>query len=284
MDQHNIIDLIKESENMPKIPKDFGAIIKMFSDPSGYSLDKCVEYFSRFPQLETVLIQELNYETKLRREIRTLKEAINYLGAKNSALIIIAYVTRLLIPNRYGRTKFFDNKIYWKHSLGTSMAAYMIASETKLSDRDKLFTYGLIHDIGITVLDICLPDYLDKINELHLTGMHQLIAERIVLNGITHAEIGRWICQEWGLPDEISDVVGLHHTPMLAKKNIDEVRIIHLADSISTNYYEKLLGNNTTFIYTNKIMEALNVSKEFIDYVAEKIPAEVEKLYRIIIF
>lgn len=29
----------------------------------------------------------------------------------------------------------------------------MIAAETQLFDKDKMFTYGLIHDIGITVLD-----------------------------------------------------------------------------------------------------------------------------------
>lgn len=276
--------MIKDSEYLPKIPKDFGTIIKMFSKPIDYDIDQCVEYFSHFPQLETVLIQELNYDSRLKREIRTIKEAINYLGPKNSALIIIAYVTRLLIPNKYGRTKLFDSKKYWKHCLATSMAAYMISAEIKLSDKDKLFTYGLIHDIGITVLDICLPDCLDKINEIHLKGTHQLIAEKIVLNGITHAEIGGWICKEWGLPDEISDVVGFHHTPLLTDRNLDEVRIIHLADSISTNYYERLLGNNTTFIYTNKIMEALNVNREFIDYIIEKIPSEVDKLNRIINF
>ncbi len=284
LDQHNIIKMIKDSEELPKIPLDFGTIIKMFSEPSDYNMDQCVEYFSRFPQLGTVLIQELNYDSKLNREIRTIKEAINYLGAKNAALIIIAYVTRLLIPDRHGRTKLFDNKKYWKHCLATSMASYMIATETKLSNKDKMFTYGLIHDIGVTVLDICLPDYLDKINEMQLKGMHQIVAEKIVLNGITHAEIGRWICTEWGLPDEISDIVAFHHTPLLADRNMDEVRIIHLADSISTNYYERLLGNNTTFIYTNKMMEALNVNREFIEYIIKKIPSEVEKLNKIITF
>jgi HD-like signal output (HDOD) protein len=284
LDQHKIFNLIRDTEDLPQIPKDFGTIIEMFSRPSEYDLDLCIEYFSRFPQLEAVLLQELNLDSRIKRQIQSLKEAINFLGAKKSALIVIAYVTRLLIPDKSGKTKLFDRKKYWKHCLATSMAAYMISAETKLSDKDLMFTYGLIHDIGITVLDICLPEYLDKINEMHLSGMHQIIAEKIVLNGITHADIGRWICKEWGLPDEITDVVGYHHTPLLTDRNVDEVRIIHLADAISTNFYERLLGNNTTFIYTNKIMEALNVNREFIDYVIEKIPSEVEKLNKIIVF
>lgn len=284
MEQHNIIKMIRESEMLPIIPKEFGTILEMFTKPVDYNLDQCVEYFSRYPELETVLIQELNYDPRLNKKIRTIREAINFLGAKRASLIIIAYVTRLLVPNKFGKTKFFDKKLYWKHCLATSLAAYMISNETKLSDKDLMFTYGLIHDIGVTVLDICLPEYLDTINDIHLKGTHQLIAERTVLNGLTHAEVGKWICDEWGMPDEISYAVGFHHTPLLADKHIDEVRIIHLADSISTNYYERLLGNNTTFIYTKKIMETLNVSKEFVDYVRDKIPEEVEKLNKIILF
>lgn len=155
MVEHNIIKLIKASGHLPQIPKDFGEILKMLLEPYEYDLDQCVENFSRFPQLEAVLIQVLNYNSKLNREIRTIKDALNYLGAKNAKIIAISYVTRLLLPDNRGRAKLFNNKKYWKHCIGTSIAAYMISEKSGLSDKDKLFTYGLIHDIGITVLDIC---------------------------------------------------------------------------------------------------------------------------------
>lgn len=278
MEQHNIINLIKTSGNLPQIPKDFGEILKMLLEPIEYDLNQCIENFLRFPQLEALLIQVLNYNAKFNREIRTIKDAINYLGAKKAKIITIAYITRLLLPDNKGRAKLFNNKKYWKHCLGTSIAAYMIADETKLSDKDKMFTYGLIHDIGITVLDICLPDYLDRIYELHTKGIHQIAAEKIVLSGITHAEVGMWICEEWGLPDEIAEVVAFHHSPLLSKRYMNEIRIMHLADSISTNYYERLIGNHTTFIYAEKIMKILNVDKEFIQDIIKRLPSEIDKL------
>lgn len=280
MEQHNIINLIKTSGNLPQIPKDFGEILKMLLEPIEYDLNQCIENFLRFPQLEALLIQVLNYNAKFNREIRTIKDAINYLGAKKAKIITIAYITRLLLPDNKGRAKLFNNKKYWKHCLGTSIAAYMIADETKLSDKDKMFTYGLIHDIGITVLDICLPDYLDRIYELHTKGIHQIAAEKIVLSGITHAEVGMWICEEWGLPDEIAEVVAFHHSPLLSKRYMNEIRIMHLADSISTNYYERLIGNHTTFIYAEKIMKILNVDKEFIQDIIKRLPSEIDKLNR----
>lgn len=278
MSEHKIIGMIKDSGLLPHIPQEFGEILNMLLEPIEYDIDSCVDRFSRFPQLEKILIKVLNYNFDLSREIRTIKDAINYLGAKNAKVILISYVTRLLLPDAKGRTRIFDNKRYWKHCLGTSIAAYMIAEETGLSDKDKMFTYGLIHDIGVTVLDICLPDYLDRIHEMQLKGMHQIAAEKIVLSGITHAEIGMWICKEWKLPDEMLSVVGYHHYPMVVDRFIDEVRVIHLADSISTNYYERLLGNNSSFIYTDKIMKALNIDKKYVDYIIEKLPIAINDL------
>ncbi|NLP15629.1 MAG: HDOD domain-containing protein [Clostridiales bacterium] len=280
MNKHRIIEMIQASGNMPDIPRDFGEILKMLLKPAEYDMDLCVESFSRFPQLEANLIQVLNYSSNLNREIRTIKEAINYLGAQRARIISIAFVTRLLLPDNKGRARLFNNKTYWKHNLGTSIAAYIIAEKTNYSDKDKILTYGLIHDIGITALDICLPEEIDKVHELHQKGVHQIVAEKIILGGITHADIGLWICKEWGLPDEIAEVVGYHHTPSLAKKYVDDVNIMHLADSISTNYYEKLLGNHTTFIYADKIMEKYNIDKEFIDSIINKLPSEVDKLNR----
>ncbi|HHT97537.1 MAG TPA: HDOD domain-containing protein [Clostridiales bacterium] len=280
MDEYKIIKQIKESGNLPDIPKDFGEILKMLLEPFEYDINQCAENFLRLPLLETMLLQALNYNSKLNREIKTIKEALILLGTKNTKIIAISYITRLMLPDSKGRAKLFNNKKYWRHCIGTSIAAYMIADETGLCDKDKMFTLGLIHDIGITALDICLPDYLDKIHALQLKGTHQIVAEKIVLSGITHSEIGMWICKEWNLPDEIAEVIGFHHTPLLAESYLNEVRIMHLADSISTNYYEKLLGNNTTFIYAERIMKMLNVDKELIDRLIKNLPSEINKVNR----
>lgn len=284
MEEHKTIKLLKDSGYLPQISKDFGDILKMLLEPYEYDLDQCSEKFSQIPQLESFLIQTLNHNFVLNRDIRSIRDALTYLGAKNAKIIAISYVTRLLLPDRKGRAKLFDNKKYWKHCLGTSIAAYMIASETNLCNPDKLFTLGLIHDIGITVLDICLPNLLDEIQDRHLKGLHQIVAEKIVLDGITHADIGMWICRDWNLPDEIAEVVGYHHTPLLAQNYLIEARIMHLADSISTNYYERLIGNNTTFVHTEKIMKQLNIDKEFVDAMIKKLPTEIEKLYKKIMF
>ncbi|NLB78429.1 MAG: HDOD domain-containing protein, partial [Clostridiaceae bacterium] len=160
MQNHPIIKTIQQSNYLPEIPKVFGETLNMLLEPYEYDMDEFIGKISGLPSLESTLIQALNYSTKLNRKFLTLKDAVLYLGAKNTKMIVIAYITRLLLPNRDGRAKKFDNRKYWKHCIGTAIASYMIADRTGLCDKGKIFTYGLIHDIGITVLDICLPDLL----------------------------------------------------------------------------------------------------------------------------
>lgn len=283
MQNHSIIKLIQQSNYLPVIPKELGEILNMLQDPYSYDIDECIIKLSGITDLEKNLISALNY--KLNRKSLTLKDAVLYLGANNTRMIAIAYITRLMLPDRKGRTKQFNRKIYWKHCIATSIASHNISAETGLCDKDRLFTYGLIHDIGITVLDICLPEHLDKIYAMQLEQkLHHIVAEKIVLDGITHAEIGMWICKEWGLPEEITDVVGYHHTPFINNKTSNELKIMHLADSISTNYYEKLLGDDKGLLYLDKTRELLNLSREFVDSIAATLPEKVDKVSRIINF
>jgi len=168
MQNHPIIKQIKQSNFLPQIPKAFGDTLHMLMEPYEFDIDQCIERLSSLPRLESTIIQVLNYNIKLKRRFLTLKDAILYLGTKNTRMIAIAYIIRLLPPSSSGRTRIFDNKKFRKHCIGTPIASYMIADETGLCDKERIFTYGLINDIGVTVLDICLPDHLDKIYTMQL--------------------------------------------------------------------------------------------------------------------
>src|SRR5690554_4349662 len=144
MQSHPVIKLIEQSNYIPEIPKAFGESLNMLLEPCEYRINECINKLSHVPGLEPTLIEILNYNSSLNRKILTLKDAVVYLGAKNIRLVAIAYITRLLLPNSKGRAKIFNNKTYWKHCIGTSIAGHIIADKTGLCDKDKMFTYGLI--------------------------------------------------------------------------------------------------------------------------------------------
>jgi HD-like signal output (HDOD) protein len=105
MEQHVILNRIKESGSLPEIPKYFGEILKMLLEPVEYDIDECVERFSHYPQLGDALIKILNYNVKLQRKIDNVKDAINYLGAKKARMIAVAYITRVVLPEKDSKDK-----------------------------------------------------------------------------------------------------------------------------------------------------------------------------------
>ena len=92
---------------------------------------------------------------------------------------------------------------YWKHVMGTSVASCVLAEKLKKGDKFKLFSYGLVHDIGIIVLDTCFPELVEKIIEKMYTGMGHTSSERIYLDNLTHGDIGAWLCRRWNIREDI---------------------------------------------------------------------------------
>ena len=75
----------------------------MLLSPCEFNIDECIDKLSNIPELESSLLKILNCNSKLNREILTLKDAVLYLGAKNTRIIAIACITKLLLPNKKDR-------------------------------------------------------------------------------------------------------------------------------------------------------------------------------------
>lgn len=148
-----------------------------------------------------------------------LREAVIYLGMHTVQVLLIAFITRTLLPEKSGRSKLFSRISYWKHCMGTSIASCKLAVKVGICDKYEPFAYGLVHDIGIAVLDTCLPEVLDEVFTKVEEGTPQIIAEKEVMGGLTHSDIGAWICEKWGLPENICSVVEYHHKPLLTNSN-----------------------------------------------------------------
>ena len=279
LDNMNIFKLIEASHKLPNIPISVIRALNILSSPTTLSIDELVECLSDIPNLEQYIIHYLNNGYfKLSHEINSSREAVIYLGMETVKNIIISFIIRLLLSDKLGGSKVFSSSTYWRHCIATSVASFMISEKIGIGDKYKLFTYGLIHDIGISVLDICLPEMIDDIYNLQLEKkLHSMIAERTVLHGLTHEDIGAWLCDKWNLPDDIKNIILFHHRPLLSKVDIAEIKIMHLADTISTNYYERLIGINTTYMYENKLMESIGISESMLIEIRDKLNDEMEK-------
>lgn len=282
MDGDKLFTLIENSECMPKLPRDVSEILEIMKDPMLLDIDVLAGKVARCCRLNDLVLKNLNTGYyQISKKITSIREAVVYLGMQTVQNIIIFYITRQLFSEilHEKKNRLFSMKLYWKHVIGTSVASSMLSDKIKKGDKFKLFSYGLLHDIGIALLDVCVPGLVDEIAQRLLSGTHQVIAERSVLGGITHADVGAWLCRKWNIRDDIINIVEHHHTPFWARSSIEDVRIIYAADVISTEYYERLLGLNINHDISKRIMDYLGISNDDRFEIIEALPQEVEKIH-----
>ena len=94
----------------------------------------------------------------------------------------------------------------WHHSLATATTARLLATRTKMGDRDDAFTAGLLHDSGRMLLMRRFPAlYASAAADAAIEDL-----ERVQV-GVDHGVVGGWLFEAWNLPPAIVQAVAQHH-------------------------------------------------------------------------
>lgn len=275
--KESVISIIKNTDKLPTIKAEISDLIIMINKEEDINISELSLKINECGNLREALLTNINSGYfKLQRKIESIKDAVVYLGMRAVEKLIVAYLIKSLLPTNLGNSKELNSEMYWKHCLGTSIAANLIAEKLGIEDKYRYFAYGLIHDIGYTALDVCFPEIVDEVYEIQKKGVSQVVAERMIMGGCTHSDIGEVLCEKWNLHEDIKTVVKHHHTPLGAENYKLEVMILSVADAISTLYYEKLVKVSTSFSLNNNIINELGLDMEFIEEISKVLPNKVE--------
>ena len=277
MGREDLIARLRASEHLPRIPPKMLEIFSMLAEPTELELDAVVREISKVEPLNKMVMGVVHSGYfAFARKVDSLRDAVAYLGSRTIRNLLIALITRAFFPNGRGRSKVFNREKYWRHCIGTSMAGDILASKTEFGDRYRLFPYGLLHDIGIALLDVCLPHMIDRIHLLiRERGIPLWEAEREVLE-VSHAEIGAWLGREWGLPEDFRRVIRYHHTPEAAPSSENEIRLVYLGDRISTEYYERLLGLRSELRWDESVMTGMGLTRADVEETRRELYSKIE--------
>ncbi len=274
-----IFEHLERSKKLPVLSLEIQEIMNMLQNPVDLDVDCLVDKVSELKDLNEMILKSLNRGYfQSGKKIESMKEAIIRLGLKSVQNLLIFFMTRQLFPEGDSSKRSFDMHTYWKHVLGTAVAGSLLSERLHKGEKYKLFTYGLIHDIGIPVLDVCMPEKLDEVGTKLKAGIHQLVAERSVLEGLSHAEIGGWLCRRWGIREDIINIIEYHHTPLLLKDGNEDCLLMHTADVMSSEYYTRLLGININHRISDRIMDILGLTVQDYRYIVQKLPEEVDRI------
>ncbi len=169
-----------------------------------------------------------------RAKFASIEQAVIYLGidtVRNLAISVSVHVA-FQDGNHFRNINIEE---FWYHSLLTALLAKEIAEQTGFDDPAEAYLAGLLHDTGRCLLSDRFPEQYGKLLE-EQKGTYELVVEEKEAFGVTHADAGAWLAENWHLNTSVGKAIGLHHTPPLEAGGANLLdRIIYLANLLSDN-------------------------------------------------
>jgi HD-like signal output (HDOD) protein len=221
--------MIAGIDRLPSVPHVYLEITRVAAK-SNSTLDDISEIVERDPALVAKVMQVVNSAYfGLRRELRSIREAVQYLGAdilKGLALGGQVFGTALIEP-----FEGFSLEGLQRHSLHTArLARRLVSGERGLDD---VFTAAIVHDVGQIILAAGQREQFAAVRRrarAERRAYHEVEQETF---GASHAGIGAYLLGMWGLPFPIVEAAAYHHSPRLVPAG--ERRLlaaVHLADAL----------------------------------------------------
>ncbi len=227
----SIDEIVSQARELPRLPDSTLRLIEVINDPSS-RLEDILETI-RFDQaVTTELLRRANAaEAGAGRTITSLDEAVRMLGTGRVLRVAMsAHSPDVMLRAQEGYG--LPPGELWRHSVGVALMAQLLGRKLGCGNEGVLFTTGLLHDIGKTVLNAHMRQEYARVAALvDSERMSFLEAERAAL-GFTHPEVGARLCEQWGLPEVIVRAIRYHHDPGALEEPDTVVDLTHIANVI----------------------------------------------------
>ena len=221
----NMIEI--SSKQLPGLPLSATQVMQVCNDPCAAAID--VERALAVDVAMTARVLSLANSAAygFKRTLGSVREAIVALGLLRVRALATASSMAPLFQDRGG----LEGRRLWQHALGCALWAQRFAGDHGLPRREQIFTAGLMHDVGLLVLNLLYPDLLlQAVSQAEALGTDLHEAEQDVL-GTSHAEVGSKVCTKWRVPLEISRAILGHHTVLIPR--VLECSVVTLADTLA---------------------------------------------------
>jgi HD-like signal output (HDOD) protein len=231
------------------------------------------------PALSAVILRRANSAFYgLKRKLTNILDAIICLGFDT--------VKELTLSQKIGQlfkkdalTFGYSRQLLWIHSLGVALAGKLIYRREYRMRGDDIYTAGILHDLGILILDQYLGQDYAPVLERVAGGQNLHEAEQALL-GYSHTELGRRLLESWHLPEEFSQAIVWAEQPRLASgEGAKLAKTLYLCNvacqSRGMGYNEAPRGDNA--LYQESLKE-LKLSEMALKVIMDDAKLEINKM------
>jgi HD-like signal output (HDOD) protein len=169
----------------------------------------------------------------LRCKVNNLHQAISYLGFDQIRnLAITASVAKVFRDHE--TIGAYKRSMLWRHMISVGICARLVARRCRIPSFEDAFLAGLLHDIGIILVDQHFHQaFVAVINDL-TEGETLIKIERDHL-GFDHTRFGERVATKWGFPSQVRAAILHHHESLACQDDGAEiVRCVEIGNLLCT--------------------------------------------------
>ncbi len=259
-------------DDVATLPSTLIRILSVVQDESATALD-LAEVVASDQALTLKILGTVNSSFYgFHRQIRTIPDAVVILGFDEVERLALA----ISVINMFGRDPGTARALHmlWRHSLACSVVASCLESHLHARKPQIAGAHvaGLLHDIGKAVIVQQFPDASCAIVRLvEDEGYSHTDAEREILDGYTHCDIGAWLAGRWGLPPAIVESIEMHHAPSAIPNAHLLTHAAHVSDCICNRCGIRSMNANAPCEFEASSGQVLELTDDFITHVEAKL-------------
>ncbi len=163
-------------------------------------------------------------------QVESIAQALGMLGMERLRSLVLATKVAELFSQVPG--ELIDIRRFWENSyISATLAADM--AHTLDLDRQRLYTAGLLHHLGLMVMLQRMPGTLARLMIQSAGDEQELYRQELSLLGYSHAEVGAALMRRWQLPEVLAELCAYHHDFYQAPRHASEAAVLHLADALA---------------------------------------------------
>jgi putative nucleotidyltransferase with HDIG domain len=199
--------VIKQIEHLPSLPQVVTKVLAMTDSAHISAVDLSKEMDQTLSAKVLKMANSAYYGGRAARKVNTVHHAIVIIGL--DALKEIILTTSLFHTFRDSK-EIESLQPLWQHSLECGLAAKRLAWVVRFEAMDEAYLVGLIHDIGRLIIQQHFPDQFALLKR-RTNGITEEIGLEREIFGMTHAEIGARVAEQWNFPEALIEAIAHHH-------------------------------------------------------------------------
>jgi HD-like signal output (HDOD) protein len=279
----SLLRKVESCKTLPSIPTVVIEVLDLCRSES-VGPPALAQVVTRDPALATKFLKVANsaYYSYL-GEVTTLERAISVIGLNGSIGLALGFSLARSAPA--SSVGGFDHVAYWRRSAIAATASRTIGMYVLPGQPStELFLAGLVHDIGMLVLNEAIPETYQPIVFRSDANHARLIQNERNELGADHGTMGAWLLSHWKIPKALTLAVLWSHAPEKVGAESpakDLVHVVALAAAVAEIWCSLSPGEamaSARDMAARLLCLSAETFDELVESTAEQIPEAISNL------